>query len=131
MILLDTHAWFWFGARPWQLSTPARAAIDQALKSGGLAIASVSLVEMAAWMTRGRLVSKGSPETALADLVQATAVIIKEITPAIATLAVHFPPEFVRDPADRVIAATARAEGLPLVTRDRRLRRSRLVETVW
>lgn len=131
MILLDTHTWFWFGARPWKLSTRATAAIDEALKSGGLAIASVSLVEMAAWMTRGRIVATGSLEAALAELVSNTSVIVKEITPAIATLATHFPPEFVRDPADRVIAATARAEGLRLVTRDRRLRRSRLVETVW
>jgi PIN domain nuclease of toxin-antitoxin system len=35
------------------------------------------------------------------------------------------------DPTDRLIAATARVEGLKLVTRDRRLRASRLVETVW
>ncbi|MBI4638666.1 MAG: type II toxin-antitoxin system VapC family toxin [Candidatus Rokubacteria bacterium] len=131
MILLDTHAWFWLAAHPQRLSARARAAIGAALRSGGLGIASVSLVEMAAWMVRGRLLPTGSPETALADLVRTTSVIIKEITPTIAMLAVHFPPELVRDPADRIIAATARAEGLPLVTRDVRLRRSRLVETVW
>lgn len=131
MILLDTHAWFWLGARPERLTAAARAAIDRALKSGGIAIASVTLVEMAAWMGRGRLLATGSPETALADLVQSTAVIVKEITPTIATLAVRFPREFVRDPADRIIAATAQAEGLPLVTRDVKLRASRLVETVW
>ena len=54
-ILLDTNAWFWLGARPERLSRTARAAIGEAVKTGGLAIASVSLVEMAAMMARGRL----------------------------------------------------------------------------
>jgi len=35
------------------------------------------------------------------------------------------------DPIDRVIVATARAEGLKLVTRDRRIHASRLVDAVW
>lgn len=56
---------------------------------------------------------------------------IKEITPTIAALATQFPDVFPADPADRLIAATARAEALVLVTRDARLRASRLVKTVW
>jgi len=58
-------------------------------------------------------------------------VTIREITPAVAALATHLPEDFPRDPADRLIAATARAEGLGLVTRDAGLRESRLVETIW
>jgi PIN domain nuclease of toxin-antitoxin system len=43
----------------------------------------------------------------------------------------HFPHTFPADPADRLIAATARAEGVALVSRDARIRASRIVETVW
>jgi len=82
-------------------------------------------------MAHNRLGLRGTSETVLTRLVEETGVVVKEITPAVAILAVQFTEEFPRDPADRLIAATARAEGLPLVTRDARLRRSRLVETVW
>jgi len=82
-------------------------------------------------MAHNRLGLRGTSETVLTKLVEETGVVVKEITPAVAILAVQFTQEFPRDPADRLIAATARAEGLPLVTRDARLRRSRLVETVW
>ncbi len=82
-------------------------------------------------MAHNRLGLRGTSETVLTRLVEETGVVVKEITPAVAILAVQFTQEFPRDPADRLIAATARAEGLPLVTRDARLRRSRLVETVW
>ncbi len=65
------------------------------------------------------------------DAFRLRGVVVKQTTPAIALLSARWPADFPRDPADRVIAATARAEGLPLVTSDARLRRSRLVETVW
>jgi len=131
MIVLDTHVWFWLSAHPARLSPAAREAIEQASRSGGIAIASVTLVEIAAAMARGRIMAGGSPESALTEMLRATAVVVKEITPVIAMLATQFPPAFPGDPADRIIAATARAEGVPLVTRDGKMRRSPFIETVW
>ena len=43
---------------------------------------------------------------------------MRPITPEIAALAAQFPESYPRDPADRLIGATARYEGLTLVTRD-------------
>jgi PIN domain nuclease of toxin-antitoxin system len=80
---------------------------------------------------RGRLRSRGTVEGSLESLLDATGVTIKEITPTIAALATQFPEDFSKDPADRLIAATARAEDLPLVTSDRRLRASPLLRTIW
>lgn len=74
---------------------------------------------------------QGTPESWLSDLVDRSNVVVKEITPAVAMLAMQWPADFPRDPGDRIIAATARAEGLQLVTGDARIRRSPLVETVW
>ncbi|PYM33119.1 MAG: PIN domain nuclease [Candidatus Rokuibacteriota bacterium] len=128
VILLDTHAWLWLGLEPRRLSA---AAITHAIGTGGLAIASISLWETALLITAGRLLPLGTEEAWLRALVDRSGVVVKQTTPAIALLSAHWPADFPRDPADRVIAASARAEGLPLVTSDARLRRSRLVETVW
>ena len=58
-------------------------------------------------------------------------VTVKPVTPEIATLAAQFPDDYSRDPADRLIGATARAEGLALVTRDEGIRKSPLLKTIW
>jgi PIN domain nuclease of toxin-antitoxin system len=131
VIFLDTHAWLWMATDPSRLSRPATTAIQSATGSGGVAIASISLVELAWLMSRGRLRLHGSPERLLSELVERTGVIVREITPVVAALFVQLPENVGRDPVDRIIAATAHADSAPLVTRDRRLRASRLIETVW
>jgi PIN domain nuclease of toxin-antitoxin system len=131
VILLDTHVLVWLAAEPARLSRAAASAIRRALRSGGIAIASISLWEIAALFAKGRLRSRGTTEASLEAVLKATGVSLREITPAIAALATQFPPDFSPDPADRLIAATARAEGLTLVTRDERIRSSTLVRTVW
>ena len=73
----------------------------------------------------------GTLEGAVRELVDSTRVAVREITPAIAALSTQFPEDFPKDPADRLIAATARAEGLPLVTKDERIRSSPLLRTIW
>jgi PIN domain nuclease of toxin-antitoxin system len=131
VILLDTHVLLWLAAEPARLSRSAASAIRRALRSGGIAIASISLWEIAALFARGRLRSRGTTEASLEAILKATGVSLREITPTIAALATQFPDDFSADPADRLIAATARAEGLSLVTRDERMRSSALVRTVW
>ena len=55
----------------------------------------------------------------------------KPITPEIAGLATQFFGDYPRDPVDRLIGATARAEGLALVTRNESIRNSSLLRTIW
>jgi PIN domain nuclease of toxin-antitoxin system len=131
MIVLDTHAWFWVASEPQRVSPAATAAIREARQHGGIAVSSISLWELALSITRGRVDVRGRVEPALAELVEATAVTVKDITPAIAALAAQLPADFPGDPADRIIAATALVEGVGLVTRDTRIRSSSVVRTVW
>jgi len=109
----------------------AATAIRRAASDGGLAIASITLLEVAMLAARGRVVPQATPESWLEMMIERSNVTVSEISPAVAALAVHFPSDFPGDPADRVIAATARVAGAALVTRDARLRRSHAVETIW
>jgi len=131
MILLDTHAVVWLVVEPPRLSRAATSAIRSARSEDGLAIAAISLWELAVLFSRGILRAHGTVEASVQLLVGSSGATVKPITPTIAALAAQFPPEFPRDPADRLIAATARAEGLTLLTRDREIRKSRLVRTIW
>jgi PIN domain nuclease of toxin-antitoxin system len=131
MILLDTHTVVWLVVEPPRLSRPAAAAIRSARSEDGLAIAAISLWELAVLFSRGILRAHGTVEASVQLVVESAGATVKPITPTIAALATQFPPEFPRDPADRLIGATARAEGLALVTRDKNIRKSPLLRTIW
>jgi PIN domain nuclease of toxin-antitoxin system len=131
VILLDTHALIWLVAEPARLSRLAAEAIRRARTTGGLAVASITLWELAILLVRGHVRGQGTVDASIRQVVDTARVSVREITPEIAALSTQFPEDFPRDPADRLIAATARAEGLILVTRDERIRASTLVRTVW
>ena len=129
MIVLDTHVLLWAIADSKKLSRAADAAIRRSRQVDGLAISAISLWELAFLVARGRIRSYGTVESSVNRLIEG--VTIKPITPEIATLAAQFPDDYPRDPADRLIGATARAEGLALVTRDEGIRKSPLLKTIW
>jgi PIN domain nuclease of toxin-antitoxin system len=131
LILLDTHAVVWLATEPTRLSRKAASAIRRAGSSGGIAIASITLWEIAVFLAKGRLRAPGTLEASLEALLEATGAVVREVTPEIAALSVQFPDDYPRDPADRLIGATARAGALPLVTRDEAIRASPLIRTIW
>lgn len=129
MILLDTHVLIWARDDSKQLSRTAASAIRRARNDGGLAISAITLWELASLLTSGKIQAYGTVEASVRLLVED--VTVRPITPEIAALAAQFPDDYSRDPADRLIGATARAEGLTLITRDEKIRRSLLLRTVW
>ncbi len=129
MILLDTHVLIWMSLQPGRLSKAASAAILDARGRGAVHIAEITLWEIALLVRRGRIETPGTLDSFVYEM--SAPVVVKPITAAIASLAVQFPADFPRDPADRLIGATSRIESLPLVTADETLRKSSLVKTIW
>jgi PIN domain nuclease of toxin-antitoxin system len=129
MILLDTHIVIWLAFEPDKLSKRAKEAIRAARLQGGLAIAGITLLELA-W-----LAEKGRVETTLSieSFVRlcASKMTVLPITPEIAARAVSFPDSYPKDPQDRLIGATALVEGMDLVTHDRLIKKSGAVTVIW
>ncbi|MGA2004021.1 MAG: type II toxin-antitoxin system VapC family toxin [Terriglobales bacterium] len=129
MILLDSHVLIWAVSDSRRLSGAAATAIRRARVGGGVAVSAISAYEVAWQIANGRVQGYGTVEASLLRFLDG--VTVRPITPEIAVLATQFPDDYPHDPADRIIGATARAEGMTLVTRDERIRRSPLVRTVW
>lgn len=129
MIFLDTHVLIWMASDPKRLSKKAREAIREAREKTGVAIAAMTLWELAWLAENGRIQVTGSVESFVRET--ASRVMVEPITPEIAAFAVQLPLGFPKDPADRLIAATAMVEGAPLVTADERIRGAKVVQTIW
>lgn len=129
MILLDTHVLLWMSLDPKKLSKRAREAILQARAEDGIAIASITLWELAWLAENGRIQASGTVESFVRGCV--SKVIVRPITPEIAAHAVRLPSAYPKDPQDRLIGATAIVEGMPLVTSDASILASKTVPTIW
>ena len=129
MIFLDTHVLLWMASDPKRLSKKAREAIREAREKTGVAIAAITLWELAWLAENGRIQVTGSVESFVRET--ASRVMVEPITPEIAAFAVQLPSGFPKDPADLLIAATAMVEGAALVTADERIRAARVARTIW
>lgn len=82
-------------------------------------------------VSRGRLVLSLEIGQWLALVSQTPSLRVVPVDNAIAVASATLPGDFHKDPADRLITATARKLGAPLVTADERIRAYPHVRTVW
>ena len=130
MILVDTHVVVWLALQPEKITKKARTAIQDARRIGqGIAISDIALLEISILERKARIKLNSSLETFLSEI--ETRFIVLPITGRICVRAVSLPASYPDDPADRIIGATALVEGVPLITADAGIHRSKAVRTIW
>lgn len=127
-LLLDTHVLVrWLTTHP-DLAPAHATLIEEAAAAGERVGASdTSLWEIAKLVDRGRLTVRGSVDALLEQVEEHPSIAVLPITARIAVESTRLGPTFPRDPADQIIAATARCHSLRLLTLDEAIRRSGVV----
>jgi PIN domain nuclease of toxin-antitoxin system len=131
VIVLDTHTLVWWVTNDSSLSKKAKAAIERERAGGEIVVSAISAWEIAMLVERETLAFSMDVESWLATVQQIPGVRFVPIDVDISTKSVKLPGEFHKDPADRLIVATARKFGAPLVTKDLKIRAYAHVKTIW
>lgn len=132
-VIADTHAMIWYVDAPHELSPAATAAMDAAANTAGeyIFVSAITLVEMRYLVEKNRIkamvLTRVEQELDEPDPMIIATSIDRTISDALASI----PRVFVPDMPDRIIAATALALRLPLVTRDTEIRRLTNVTSIW
>jgi PIN domain nuclease of toxin-antitoxin system len=130
VILADTHVVLWLALEPQRISAAAVKALSEArMTGGGVAIADISLWEIASLARKGR-VELETPLASFLRSIESTYRVLR-VTGEIAVRGIGFTDQYPRDPADRLIGATAIVHGLRLVTKDQPIRASKEVDCIW
>jgi PIN domain nuclease of toxin-antitoxin system len=116
LLLLDTHVWLWFAlGDAGHLAAPVRKKIETAAHGGKLAVSAISVWELGMLEAKGRIVLGSPCEKWVATALALPGLRLIGLEPEI------LPGEMHGDPADRILAATARERDAVLATADERL----------
>jgi len=126
-LLLDTHIWIWSLLDPAKLTRRVRADLESA--DHVLWLSPISVWEVLVLIAKGRLEVDKDPVAWVSEASRASALREAALTHEVA-IESGLVDLAHQDPADRLIAATARVYGLTLVTADERLLVSRRITTL-
>ena len=128
--LLDTHILIWWLNHSAGLSPAQHEILAAADSDSPLLVSDISLWEAATLYSLGRLEFTLPLRDWLDKAVAPPLIRRQGISPAVAAELAALPDSFHRDPADRILVATARVLGATLLTQDRRIVDSGLVTTL-
>lgn len=121
LVLLDTHAWVWLLNGEPKLNPKAVKAIERSLSEEAVLLSAISPWEVAMLVNKGRLTLDRDVGEWVGAAVSITGIRLEPISPEIAVASTRLPGNIHSDPADRLIAATARHLGALLITDDQLL----------
>jgi PIN domain nuclease of toxin-antitoxin system len=126
--LLDTHVLVWWFLGDARLPAHYASAMQAELAVGSpLALSPISLWEIAKLVERGKMTLTVSVDQLLDQVESHPAIVLVPLSARIAVESTRLGPTFPRDPADQLIAASARCHGLTLLTADDPIRTSGVV----
>ena len=131
MIVLDTHVLIWWVTGDASLSKKARTAIDRQMPDGEIVVSSITAWEIAMLVRQNRLYLAMDVAGWLATVAEIEGLRFVPVDNEVMLNSVELPGTFHKDPADRMIVATARKLAAPLVTKDEKIRAYRHVQTIW
>lgn len=131
MILLDTHVWVWWISKPEELSARASEAIDQALEEREIYVSSISVLEVALLVDKGRLDFTLDASDWILKSEGLPYLNFVPVDNAIALKSVHLPGPLHRDPLDRIIIATAMTLGALLISKDYKILNYPHARSLW
>jgi PIN domain nuclease of toxin-antitoxin system len=120
-LLLDTCAAIWF-AEDQDMSEAAFDALDGAFDAGAAVyISPITAWEVGLLVARGRIKLPATPQLWFRRLTGLPGMRLADLSPDVLIASSFLPGTLPSDPADRILAATAREFGYMLITRDRPL----------
>jgi PIN domain nuclease of toxin-antitoxin system len=131
LIVLDTHTWIWWLTEPERLSKKAVDAINYEVEENGIAISSVSVCELIMLSDKGRIELANDPREFIFQTEALAFVQFIPVDNKIFLAALSLPEYTAKDPADRIIIATANAHSAPLITKDELMRKYKHTRAVW
>lgn len=117
--LLDTHVWIWSQESPERLGDVAQRTLLDPTQN--LHVSAVSALEIARLVDADLIEMPGSLARWVARSIEFLGGRLIDVTSEIALGAYALPGVFHKDPADRILVATARARRLTLLTADERI----------
>jgi len=131
LALLDTHALIWYLYDDPRLSEKAREMLEKAASTNGrVGCSALTLAEVIYLQEKDRIPA-GTLDRLLESLkTKSSLLVVAPVTLAVVVLMRSIPQTEVPDLPDRIIAATALQLNVPLISRDRKIRVSR-VSTIW
>lgn len=121
LVLLDTHAWVWLLNGSARLGPKARKAIQRSLADEAVLVSAISPWEVAMLVAKGRLVLDRDVGEWVDTALSLPGFRLEPISPEVAVASTRLPGVLHSDPADRMIAATARHLRSTLITADQLL----------
>ena len=131
MIVLDTNALIWWISNSEKLSRRARKTIEEAEKKKAIYISSISVLEIYTLVKKNKLKFNILADNWLEKVESLPYVNFVSMDNKIAVQSVNLPDFLHKDPADRIIIATALNLGAKLITSDQKIINYKKVQTLW